>query len=86
MKIEVVMAWPHQSKVVAVELPFGATVADAVEAAGLTGTEGVVGYAVFGINTAGSTVLAQGDRVELLRPLQLDPMTARRRRAARPKP
>ena len=39
--------------------------------------------AVFGVLADRSTVLREGDRVELLRPLQVDPKEARRRRALR---
>ena len=84
MKVEVVMAWPRRCESVTVELVHGATLADAVAAAGWTGREGVDGYAVFGVNANATTALVEGDRVELLRPLQIDPMEARRRRASRP--
>jgi putative ubiquitin-RnfH superfamily antitoxin RatB of RatAB toxin-antitoxin module len=84
MKVEVVMAWPRRYEAVSVELVRGATVGDAIAAAGWTGREGVSGYAVFGVNADATTLLLEGDRVELLRPLQIDPMEARRRRASRP--
>ena len=84
MKVEVVMAWPRRCESVTMELLHGATVADAVAAAGWPGREGVDGYAVFGVNANATTPLMEGDRVELLRPLQIDPMEARRRRASRP--
>jgi putative ubiquitin-RnfH superfamily antitoxin RatB of RatAB toxin-antitoxin module len=63
-----------------VELPEGATVADAVAAAGLT-PAGHVGMAVHGESATGDRPLRDGDRVELLRPLAIDPKDARRRRA-----
>ena len=40
-----------------------------------------VGIAIFGQLAEATTRLSEGDRVELLRPLQLDPKEARRRRA-----
>jgi hypothetical protein len=40
--------------------------------------------AVFGVQATPQTPLHAGDRVELLRPLQVDPKDARRRRAATP--
>lgn len=83
MKVQVVMAWPRRYEAVSVELASGATVGDAIAAAGWTGREGVDGYAVFGINASETTALVEGDRVELLRHLQIDPMEARRRRASR---
>ncbi len=85
MKIEVVMAWPRRHEAVVVELPEGATLAQAVEKAGLAGGAEVTGYAIFGINAEATTLLREGDRVELLRALQIDPKDARRRRASKPK-
>ena len=41
----------------------------------------IAGFAVWGQEVSADHVLADGDRLELLRPLQVDPMTARRRRA-----
>jgi putative ubiquitin-RnfH superfamily antitoxin RatB of RatAB toxin-antitoxin module len=85
MKIEVVMAWPRRHQAVVLELPEHATLAQAVEKAGLDGGGDVTGYAIFGINAEATTLLHDGDRVELLRALQTDPKDARRRRASKPK-
>ncbi len=85
MRIEVVMAWPRRHQAVVVELPEGATLAQAVEKTGLAGSADVTGYAIFGINAEATTALRDGDRVELLRALQIDPKDARRRRASKPK-
>ena len=85
MKIEVVMAWPRRHEAVVLELPEDATLAQAVEKAGLAGSEEVTGYAIFGVNAEATTPLRDGDRVELLRALQIDPKDARRRRASKPK-
>lgn len=81
MKVEVLMAWPRRFESVSLELPVGATLADALAAAGWSDAEGISGYAIFGVNAALDTVLRDGDRVELLRPLLMDPKEARRRRA-----
>ncbi len=86
MKIEVLMAWPRRHEAVVVELPEGATLAQAVEKAGLAGSAEATGYAIFGLNAEAATLLHEGDRVELLRALQIDPKDARRRRASKPKP
>ena len=83
MKVEVVMAWPRRHLAVTLDLPDGATLTQAVEKAGLANADEVDGYAIFGINAPASTVLHEGDRIELLRPLQADPKDARRRRASR---
>ena len=81
MKVEVLMAWPRRFESVSLELPVGATLSDALAAAGWSDAEGISGYAIFGVNAALDTVLRDGDRVELLRPLLMDPKEARRRRA-----
>ena len=81
MKVEVLMAWPRRFESVSLELPVGATLADALAAAGWSDAEGISGYAIFGVNAALDAVLREGDRVELLRPLLMDPKEARRRRA-----
>jgi len=82
MKVELVMAWPRRHKAVSLDMPENATLGQALEKAGWTAVEGVTGYAIFGINADASTVLHEGDRIELLRPLQIDPKDARRRRAS----
>ena len=81
MKVEVLMAWPRRFESMSLELPVGATLSDALAAAGWSDAEGISGYAIFGVNAALDTVLRDGDRVELLRPLLMDPKEARRRRA-----
>jgi putative ubiquitin-RnfH superfamily antitoxin RatB of RatAB toxin-antitoxin module len=89
-------AWASWQGVLELELPEGATVADALLAAqgvlraqaGAPGaaTEaaewqtGVVG--IFGEVCSRDRRLQDGDRVELYRPLQIDPKSARRARAA----
>jgi putative ubiquitin-RnfH superfamily antitoxin RatB of RatAB toxin-antitoxin module len=81
VKVEVVLAWPRRCASIRLELPEGASVAVAVARSGLA-AEGVVGAAVHGVRAEPTQVLRDGDRVELLRPLQADPKDARRRRAA----
>ena len=77
MKIEVVHALPAKASVVTVQLQEGATVADAVAASGLTGTA----FGIFGKCVPAGHRLRDGDRVEIYRPLKLDPKEARRKRA-----
>ena len=81
LRVQVVGAWPRRSETVDLMLPPGATVDDAVAASALD-VAGTSGYAIHGERATGSTPLRDGDRVELLRPLQVDPKEARRRRAA----
>lgn len=82
MKIEVVRAWPQRFEALTLELADGAVLGDAVAAAGWRDDPQISGYAVFGVKAVADTPLRDGDRVELLRPLQVDPKDARRRRAA----
>lgn len=88
MRIEVAYARRACQWLRVVELDPGATAADAVQASGLT--EAVPGLdpaaadlGIFGQPCAPSTPLRPGDRVEVYRPLQVDPKAARRRRAGR---
>jgi len=68
------------------ELADGATVADALADSGIAATTGIdldahdVG--IWSKPVARSALLRDGDRVEVYRPLQVDPKEARRARAA----
>ena len=80
IRVEVVHATREHADAVTVELPNGATVRDALQAAGMK--EGVA-LGIFGRRVAADTRLAHGDRVEIYRPLLLDPKERRRERARR---
>lgn len=80
MKVEVVRAWPRRHLSRTLELREGATVSEAVAASGIDAS-GVSGVAVHGERVRPERVLREGDRVELLGPLLVDPKEARRRRA-----
>ena len=82
MKVELVMAWPRRHRSLSLDLPESATLGQALQKAGWAQLEDVDGYAIFGVNAEASTVLREGDRIELLMPLQIDPKDARRRRAS----
>ncbi|MEG0184791.1 MAG: RnfH family protein [Stenotrophomonas sp.] len=79
--VEVVLAWPDRVARRALQLPEGATVAEAVAAAALPGSEDCPAMAVHGVLARPTQRLHDGDRVELLRPLLADPKDNRRRRA-----
>ena len=79
MLVEVANATGAEIEVRAVELPSGATVGDAVDAAGFDATWDAL--AVFGEVVDRAHVLKDRDRVDLLRPPLIDPMEARRQRA-----
>ena len=82
MKVEVIRAWPRRFERIVLELGEGACVADALRAAGITDTAEPPACAVFGVVANATTLLHEGDRIELLRSLVADPKEARRRRAA----
>lgn len=86
MEIEVVYALPEQEDAVRVRLASGATAADAVRASGILARHpeidlGRSKLGVYGKVVAPEARLADGDRVEIYRPLVMDPKEARRRRA-----
>ena len=81
--VDIVRAWPRRHEQIRLMLPEGATVADALTASGWSLGD-VSGIAIFGERVERDALLHDGDRVELLRPLLIDPKDARRRRA-RPK-
>ena len=89
MKVEVCYALPDGATRITVELDAGATVADALRASDierrLALERTTLGFAVFGRRASLMTPLHDGDRVELLRPLTIDPMEARRLRARKAK-
>jgi uncharacterized protein len=85
VKVTVVWATPRVQDVVAVELATGATVGDAVDRSGLVAQYRVdptaLAFAIFGRRARADEALAEGDRVELTRPLVADPKAARATRA-----
>ncbi len=88
--IEVVAAWPECQVLVKLELPTGSKVADAVRASGLVERFPELEIrddhlGIFGELCRPDRVLDDGDRVELYRPLKLDPKTIRRINAERQK-
>ena len=86
MKVEVCHAVHGRATRVEVTLDAGATAAEAVRCSNLVEALGLdpptLTLAVFGRRVQGSEPLREGDRVELLRALQVDPKEARRRRAS----
>jgi hypothetical protein len=85
LSIEVCYALPGEQTLIAVELPEGATLRQALEASGILqrnpqidlGTQKV---GVFGKLKPLDAVLANHDRVEIYRPLLVDPKLSRQRR------
>jgi hypothetical protein len=87
LRIEVVFALRDRQELVTLRLPNGATVADAIERSSIQSafpewnlSECAVG--VWGLPAERGRRLKQGDRVEIYRPLTMDPRDARRALAA----
>lgn len=90
LRIKVAHAWPGGVFLRELELPAGSTVAAALASSGLDRERPTldIEHAVVGIHgrkVKRSQVLRDGDRVEVYRPLRIDPMQARRLRAERGK-
>ena len=77
MRVELVIAYPDGAQARSVDLPAQATVRDALAACAIEGHA----YGIFGKRVALDHRLQDGDRLEVYRPLALDPKEARRRRA-----
>lgn len=82
LRIEVVRARPERQETVALELEQGATVREALRAAGMSLDQPV---GIYGRRVALDARLADGDRVEIYRPLRAEPQDARRQRALKTK-
>lgn len=85
--VEVAFARPEQQWLRSVRLPAGSVVADAISASGIAALcpELAIGndnVGVFSTLVGLDQLLADGDRVEIYRPLTRDPKESRRLRAA----
>ena len=83
IRVEVAYADPQRQFLRTVEVVAGSSAADAIAASGiLAQLPGFVpaGIGIFGQRVEPDTRLRDGDRVELYRPLRIDPKQARRNR------
>jgi putative ubiquitin-RnfH superfamily antitoxin RatB of RatAB toxin-antitoxin module len=86
--IAVAYALPERQVVVKLRVPSGTTVAEAVHLSSLSTrfpelSSAPLNCAIFGRVVPLGQIVAEGDRVEVLRPLSIDPKESRRRAAAR---
>lgn len=86
IRIEVAFATPDRQELIVIDVEENTTAAEAVEMSGiLEYFEGVDRHSlrlgIWGREVNEGHVVKAGDRVELYRPLQIDPMDARRQRA-----
>lgn len=86
MQVEIVFALPSRQELRQLSVDDGATVADVIAVSGIvsafpeTDFE-VLQAAIWGHPVERSQAVREGDRVELLRPLAMDPREARRLKA-----
>ena len=92
IRVEVAYALPEKQKILAVDVEAGTTMLEAVKQSGIEREfpELDLAEAKFGIfgkatRTPETDVLREGDRVEIYRPLIIDPKQARANRAAKGK-
>ena len=87
IRVSVVYADPQRQITREVEIRTDATVADAIAVSGilreLPPDFAPAGIGIFGSKVARDARLRDGNRIELYRPLQIDPKEARRKRAQR---
>ncbi|MEO6155896.1 MAG: RnfH family protein [Thermomonas sp.] len=83
IRVELVRAWPRRCEAITLELADDANVGHALAASGWMLGQEFIGLAIFGVAATQGTDLHDGDRIELLRGLQVDPKQARRLRAER---
>jgi putative ubiquitin-RnfH superfamily antitoxin RatB of RatAB toxin-antitoxin module len=86
IQIDVVFALPGRQQLRRIVLPEGSTVEDAIRVSGLS--EGFPEFdparvGIYGKLVPGDTILRDRDRVEIYRPLPVDPKDVRRMRAAK---
>ena len=91
IRVEVAFALPEKQRIVKLDVPSGTTALQAVSMSQLDDVfeELVVGpdikLGVWGKAVTGDRVLTAGERVEIYRPLLVDPKEVRKARAARAK-
>lgn len=91
LTVEVAYALPHEQRILALTVPPGTTAMDAAKRSGIVDyfpgliLDDSTRLGIFGQIVAQSQVLAEGDRVEIYRPLIADPKEVRKERAARAK-
>ena len=84
--VEVVFATQHKQLLLTARVAEGATVSSVIAACGILDAfpdqnAERLAFGIWGKEVGGDTLLAAGDRVEIYRPLRLDPRDARRQLA-----
>ncbi len=87
IRIRLAFAGPEWQGEMALELPAGSSIEDAIRASGIgaridANAVATAACGIWGRQKPRDHVLREGDRVEIYRPLQADPKDARRAKAA----
>ena len=88
VELKVAYANPEEQVIVALEMPEGTTIGDAIQASGLLErfpelALSELNVGIFGVICKLDQIIGEGDRIEIYRPLVHDPKEARRQRALR---
>lgn len=88
--VEVAYALPDKQKIIVLEVDEGVTALDAVRQSGIEQQFADIEpdsakLGIFGKSVKPEQVLRAGDRVEIYRPLKIDPKASRKERAAKAK-
>jgi putative ubiquitin-RnfH superfamily antitoxin RatB of RatAB toxin-antitoxin module len=87
ISVEVVYALPERQVLLPLSVAAGTTVHEAIEQSGIAqyfpGLDARGRFGIFGRRVKRDAVLKEGDRIEIYRPLIVDPKDSRRRRAWR---
>ena len=86
IRVEVVFAMSQKQELLALDIAAGSTVAEAIDQSGVVDLFGadevdLSKLGIFGQRVTADHVLCDGDRVEIYRPLLIDPKEIRRQRA-----
>ena len=79
ISVTLVSAWPDRLEQTLLSLPAGSSLADALAVSGQT--QDAIDAGIWGKRMPPDTLLSDGDRIELYRPLIADPKAARKKRA-----
>lgn len=85
-QVEVAYATPARQEVISLSIPTGCTALQAAQLSGMAKIFSEIDWpnirlGIFGQNVNADHVLVAGDRVEIYRPLLIDPKESRRQRA-----
>lgn len=88
IQVEVAYALPNKQKIIALQANEGITAKQALERSGMVRffpeiDVATAEYGIFSLACSADTILRDGDRVEIYRPLLCDPKEMRRKRVKR---